>query len=238
MRELNITHIAFAGSLIFHTMILSINISVNEIRRDSMERFSIKFISSEERNVLKPNTIAASEQQSAYRKQEIKKFSSNIKKESYKIETPASTAEARHPVSEIIESHSVTAIHPAETVTPEVKTQTVIGAGSNERDSTYRKEDFAGGFNISEIAKGLRDKIEAMKRYPYMARRKGIEGAVVVLIRLDKEGEIMGVHLKKSSGHSILDDSAVSLVKKACPFRHNAGKDIAIEIPITYSLLK
>ena len=58
-----------------------------------------------------------------------------------------------------------------------------------------------------------------------------------MLIELDQEGNLMELRVTRSSGHKVLDNAAVSLVKKVVPFKHGAGRAIAIEIPINYSLL-
>ncbi|MCX8069387.1 MAG: energy transducer TonB [Thermodesulfovibrionales bacterium] len=90
----------------------------------------------------------------------------------------------------------------------------------------------------SAIIGAFINKVESAKQYPYIARRKGMEGTVIVLVHLSKTGELIDIALKKSSGHDILDSSAIELLKKVCPFRHNYYEDLKIEIPITYNLLK
>lgn len=94
----------------------------------------------------------------------------------------------------------------------------------------------ADGVDLSAVAGGFSARIESAKWYPYMARRKGIEGTVVVKVKLGRDGSLSEATVLRSSGYGILDESALSLVKKACPFRHSAGRDISIEVPITYRL--
>jgi TonB family protein len=90
----------------------------------------------------------------------------------------------------------------------------------------------------SAIIKSFIDKIESAKHYPYIARRKWIEGTVIVFVHLNKNGELKDVVLKKSSNYEILDMSAVELIKKATPFRHGYHSDLKIEIPINYKLIR
>ncbi|MBZ0157832.1 MAG: energy transducer TonB [Alphaproteobacteria bacterium] len=92
------------------------------------------------------------------------------------------------------------------------------------------------GVDLSALAGGFSARIESAKWYPYMARRKGIEGTVVVKVKIGRDGSLSEATVLRSSGHGILDESALSLVKKVCPFRHSAGRDISIEVPITYRL--
>lgn len=50
--------------------------------------------------------------------------------------------------------------------------------------------------------------------YPRYAQENNISGEVHLLILVDKTGEVDSVLLDKSSGHKILDESAISFVKK------------------------
>lgn len=90
----------------------------------------------------------------------------------------------------------------------------------------------------SAIISSFVDKIESAKHYPYIARRRGIQGTVLIFVHLNKKGELKDVVLRKSSGYEILDKSAVELIKKATPFRHGYHSNLKIEIPITYKLMR
>lgn len=90
----------------------------------------------------------------------------------------------------------------------------------------------------SAIISSFINKVESIKHYPYIARRKGIEGTVLVSVHLNKDGELINLSLKKSSGYDILDISAMELLKKVIPFKHGYPKDLKIEIPITYKLTR
>ena len=50
-------------------------------------------------------------------------------------------------------------------------------------------------------------------RYPTMARRLGLEGAVKLLIRVAADGRVLGVTVVESSGHKVLDEAAVKAVE-------------------------
>jgi len=51
-------------------------------------------------------------------------------------------------------------------------------------------------------------------RYPPEARQKGMEGTAVVLVAVDTEGRRICT-LKKSTGHDVLDEKALAVVKYA-----------------------
>lgn len=94
------------------------------------------------------------------------------------------------------------------------------------------------GIDLSFLADKFINHLEPFKRYPYIARRRGIEGTVLVKVELKKEGDISGVSVIRSSGYEILDENALSLIKTAGRFKHNTGRDIVIKVPVTYSLTK
>ncbi len=91
--------------------------------------------------------------------------------------------------------------------------------------------------DFSPIVQQLREKLIKKQVYPTSARRRGQQGVVHVLIELDQEGNLTALRVTRSSGYRVLDNAAVSLVKKVVPFKHGAGRAIAIEIPINYNLL-
>lgn len=97
---------------------------------------------------------------------------------------------------------------------------------------------FSSGVDKSAIISSFVNKIESLKHYPYIARRRGMEGTVIVFVHISKAGELKEAALRMSSGYEILDRSALDLIKKAIPFRHGYHSDLKIEIPITYKLLR
>ncbi len=94
------------------------------------------------------------------------------------------------------------------------------------------------GIDMSGILESLRRRLESLKQYPHIAKRRGIEGTVVVFVKVDPSGNLQDVKVKVTSGFEILDESALSLVKRAFLFKHNIGRDIEFEIPITYRLMR
>ncbi|MBA2849008.1 energy transducer TonB [Thermosulfuriphilus ammonigenes] len=64
----------------------------------------------------------------------------------------------------------------------------------------------------------IRDRVEAAKRYPLVARMRGEEGSVRVAFSISPRGELLTLELLKSSGHRLLDQAALSAIKKAAPF--------------------
>lgn len=54
--------------------------------------------------------------------------------------------------------------------------------------------------------------------YPDEARRNKLSGSLIMEVSIQPDGTLMGIKLLRSSGHKILDDAAVRIVRLAAPF--------------------
>lgn len=58
---------------------------------------------------------------------------------------------------------------------------------------------------------------QALRRhlhYPYIARRRGWDGKVLLGFQVNRQGRLINIHLSKSSGYAILDNSALSAMQQ------------------------
>lgn len=75
--------------------------------------------------------------------------------------------------------------------------------------------------------------------YPESARRKGQEGLALLTVKIDQAGYPREVTLKESSGHEVLDDSAIKTVQK---WRFKPARlaglpvECTVDIPIRFAL--
>lgn len=79
----------------------------------------------------------------------------------------------------------------------------------------------------------IRDSIEKVKMYPLLARKKGIEGKVIIRFRIRTDGRVEEIHIFKNSGHEILDRIAIETIKRAAPLPYVNGW---IEMPLIFRL--
>lgn len=76
-------------------------------------------------------------------------------------------------------------------------------------------------------------------KYPRLARRRGLEGLVVLEVLVDVLGRVKDFHIFESSGHSVLDRAAVKAVRR---WKFNAGtvggtvKDMWVKVPVRFRL--
>lgn len=69
--------------------------------------------------------------------------------------------------------------------------------------------------------------------YPDVARRNKLTGSLILVVGIYKNGNIESVTVDESSGHKLLDDAAVRIVKMAAPFEPMTGS-LAEETDILY----
>jgi len=103
--------------------------------------------------------------------------------------------------------------------------------GEDEGGSEKIKEKFLLKklFLISKI-------IQNNITYPYIARKMGWEGRVIVSFILTKEGKISFLTVEKSSGYDVLDKNAIKTIKKVSKYFPLPPHDVKISIPILYKL--
>ena len=103
--------------------------------------------------------------------------------------------------------------------------------GEDEGSSEKIKEKFILKklFLISKI-------IQNNITYPYIARKMGWEGKVIISFVLTKEGKISFLTVEKSSGYDVLDKNAIKTIKKVSKYFPLPPHDVKISIPILYKL--
>jgi protein TonB len=73
--------------------------------------------------------------------------------------------------------------------------------------------------------------------YPPMARRRNIQGVVAVYFEIERNGSLAAVTVDHSSGSSILDNAAVSLIEKMYPLNNTKIKrKLNLRVNIEYKL--
>ncbi|XKH37828.1 energy transducer TonB [Azospirillum doebereinerae] len=59
--------------------------------------------------------------------------------------------------------------------------------------------------------------MERHKRYPRSAQARRQEGVSQVRFTIDRQGNVLSVQLDKTSGHGVLDEETVEMVRRASP---------------------
>ncbi len=127
------------------------------------------------------------------------------------------TAEAQAPSGE-----------PAETATEQQSQATVPlqNAGVKSEVDNY----------LSRLSRHLARYYE----YPRRARRLGQEGTPVIVFEFQRDGSLIAHSLRTSSGHQLLDESALAMLEQAAPLPEVpdeiAGQKFRYTLPVRFSL--
>ena len=83
-------------------------------------------------------------------------------------------------------------------------------------------------------------RLQRAKRYPDLARSHGDQGVATVTFTMDRSGRVLRVALVRSSNSTLLDDEAVTLVRRAEPLPRlpdeMPGNSITLTVPISFAL--
>lgn len=98
-----------------------------------------------------------------------------------------------------------------------VKSEPVAEGPAVEHKLSIKKPDRNAAIE-SGYSSLIRARLERNKEYPAMARRGRIEGVVVVTFQIEHDGSVSSVKVLRSSGHTLLDKSALRTVHVSAPF--------------------
>jgi protein TonB len=135
--------------------------------------------------------------------------------------------------------------------TPMIQPQTAINAAASEKpappapiqEATLRPMPAKPGAgkkaDFGWLAQTLWDRVARLKRYPHTARANHLEGRVVIRAVITDDGQLAEANVSESSGHSILDEDALEVIRRACPLklRQPLGRrQVVVQVPINYRL--
>lgn len=85
----------------------------------------------------------------------------------------------------------------------------------------------------------LWNRVADVKRYPREARINRWEGRVVIRAVIDEHGHLVEATVAASSGHEVLDQAAIEVIRRACPVELSQSLDqpqVVLRVPIQYRL--
>jgi TonB family protein len=101
------------------------------------------------------------------------------------------------------------------------------------RDETLEITKNGINKSVADLFSLIRSTIDKAKTYPLLARKRGMEGTVIVSFKIDRNGLPHEIKILKGSGYQILDEEVPKILRKASPFPELDGE---IVIPITFKL--
>lgn len=97
-------------------------------------------------------------------------------------------------------------------------------------------ENLSYGKDKNPFLEELQRIISSMRDYPPFARKMHMQGIVMVQFVWLETKKLSELKIMQSSGHKILDESALNTIKKASAYFPAYNKDVRISVPISYTL--
>lgn len=123
---------------------------------------------------------------------------------------------------------------------PVVRTPPVLVAPTLEPISPSRRVVRKGvAPEVLEFLRQLHGKILEAREYPLNAIKLGLQGTATVKINLLPDGNAQAMKIRKTSGHSLLDEAALEAVQRVLPLKPppEAGdRPLELNIPIGFAL--
>jgi pilus assembly protein CpaC len=118
---------------------------------------------------------------------------------------------------------------------PATVKETVTKKITKARISAVRPEAQVISEYIPAIARRIQDNFV----YPWAAKEANLEGSLKLGLRLYYTGQLLDVKIRESSGYAVLDENAVSIVRKLAPYppfpaQIKRQKELWIDLPIVY----
>jgi len=114
------------------------------------------------------------------------------------------------------------------------------GTGSGGGVGQGQGPGSGAGSALQGYLKEVRRLLEKHKDYPHMARRRQLQGIVVMMFTISSGGQIESYRVGRASGHDLLDEAAKETIRRVGhfpPFPADLNRQkLTIEIPLAFRL--
>lgn len=114
------------------------------------------------------------------------------------------------------------------------------GTGSGSGVGPGQGRGSGSGSALQGYLREIRQLLEKQKDYPWMARRRNIQGVVVVRFTIAAGGQIDASRISRSSGHDLLDEAAKETLRRVGRFPPLPAdlnrQQLTIEVPLAFHL--
>lgn len=114
---------------------------------------------------------------------------------------------------------------------PDMETRAPIAAADESRQGLR-----------NQLLGVLKTRLSHYLTYPPVARRQGWEGTVWLGLRVQSDGQLDGIRLERSSGHAVLDDSALNSLRRVGNLAEAGGwlegRSLDMQLPVIYRLIE
>lgn len=191
-----------------------------------------------------PKTVKNIEKNEIHRKKPSKLVKNNKKASPTSTNSIHTKAENKHATKETFKSKlPVSAEHVKRDIkisnTTKEKTKSVDTA-LQDKKSAYATHSKVTNISWSEEEKRkyleyIRKEIMNRIEYPFIAKRRGIEGKVWVAFIIKQDGNFKDINITKESPYSVLNDAVLKAIQNISVAK-KPKEEIAVNIPIIFTL--
>ncbi len=148
------------------------------------------------------------------------------------------------PSSKTLTAPSITKKSDAHTITPRESTASSvppISVAETGPHATVRTTDTKESPR-NQLLGVLKTRLSQYLTYPPLARHRGWEGMVLLGLRMEPDGRFEKIHIERSSGYAVLDDSALNSLKRLGNLVEARvwleGHSMDMQLPVIYKLIE
>ena len=123
--------------------------------------------------------------------------------------------------------------------TPSASQQAAAGPKPGDAGAGGASREERGGASLSSYQSKVAARLRRFRSYPEAARAQALRGTASVTFTIVASGAVGKVSLSGSSGHKVLDQAALDMVRRAAPFPpipNGLGNSVTISVPIRFDL--
>jgi protein TonB len=148
---------------------------------------------------------------------------------------PPSKPVTGSPATKVSGTHTVA---PAETM---ASSSPSVSTVDTEPGASVSSIEIKAGLH-NQLLGELRTRLSHHLTYPPLARTRGWEGTVLLSLRVEPDGELEKIRLERSSGHAVLDNSALNSLKRLGNLVEARvwleGHSLDMQIPVIFKLIE
>jgi protein TonB len=114
------------------------------------------------------------------------------------------------------------------------------GSGSGGGVGAGQGTGAGSGSALQGYLGNVRQLLERQKKYPWMARRRHLQGVVIIMFTIAAGGQIESSRIRRSSGHDLLDKAARETLHRVGRFPPLPAvlnrRKLTIEVPLAFRL--
>lgn len=158
-----------------------------------------------------------------------------------KIKTPPEkplVSEIKKPAQKPQDSFTAVTSKPVQTGSDSQSQQINQQAGTPAQQAGSAQGSANGSAALSTYRALIAEKLIKNKNYPRRAKIRRQQGTVLITFILAADGSLLDLYISKSSGHALLDEATLKMVRKSAPFdafpKSYTDKTMIFKYPVSY----